>query len=55
MSDDIEVPRRGYDTEDVESLARTLEHPEQGGSRRGIILVVIAIAAAAGMYLLAGR
>jgi hypothetical protein len=54
MSEEIEVPRRGYDTKDVEAMARALEAAEGGGSRKTVVLLLFCAAIGAAIWLIAG-
>ena len=55
MSEDIEVPKRGYDTKDVETM--TKEHEASGGGRgkRILVIVVLLVAIVTAIWLIVGR
>jgi hypothetical protein len=55
MSEDIEVPRRGYDTKDVEAMSRALDTTESGGARKVLVGVVLVLAVVAAVWLIAMR
>jgi hypothetical protein len=55
MSDDLELPRRGYDTEDVKTLTREMEGSALAGKRKQLVLWVLIIAAAAAIWLIGSR
>ena len=55
MSDDIEVPRRGYDTKDVESMSKSLEVSEGGRGKRILVFAVLVVAIAVSVWLITAR
>jgi hypothetical protein len=57
MKDEIEVPRRGYDTKDVETMTRDLDVLESASARKKktIVLVLLIVAAVVAMWLIATR
>ena len=55
MKEDIEVPRRGYDTKDVETMNKALDVSEGGGSKRVFVVLVLIIAIGAAVWMIAGR
>jgi hypothetical protein len=52
MKDDIELPRRGYDTKDVEEMTAEHEAASSGAGRRTAVLVVLIVAAAIVIWLI---
>ena len=56
MGDDIEVPRRGYDTKDVEAMSRALDAAHRGRSKRApVVIVLVVVAVIVAVWLLVGR
>lgn len=55
VKEDIEVPRRGYDTKDVETMNKALDVSEGGGSKRVFVVLVLIIAIGAAVWMIAGR
>ena len=57
MSDDIEVPRRGYDTKDVEAMSRALDSTSAraGKGRRLLVLVLLVVAIGIAVWLIAAK
>jgi hypothetical protein len=52
MSDEIETPRRGYDTKDVETMSRELEATGVGATKKWVVLAVLVVAAGAALWLI---
>ncbi len=52
MGEDIEVPRRGYDTKDVETMTREHEASRGGGGKRLLVIVVLIAAIVAAIWLI---
>lgn len=55
MKEDIELPRRGYDTQDLEAMSRAMDGPDGRAGRRGMVMMVLASAIATAIWLLVGR
>jgi hypothetical protein len=55
MSDDIEVPRRGYDTKDVEAMSRAADAAEAGSRKTTPVVIGVVIAVAAVLWFLLTR
>jgi hypothetical protein len=55
MSEDLEVPRRGYDTKDVEAMAKEQEAARPRGSRKVLVIVLLALAIAVATWFIALR
>jgi hypothetical protein len=55
MNDDLEQPRRGYDTKDVETMARALDAAEGGRSRKPAAMAILAAAILAALWFIVFR
>jgi hypothetical protein len=56
MAEDIEVPRRGYDTKDVESMTHALDTPASAkGGKRFLVVLTLLLGVAMAAWLIAGR
>jgi hypothetical protein len=54
VKEDIEVPGRGYDTKDVETMSRTVP-PSGRSGRKAFVVLVLIVAVAAAVWMVAGR